>query len=57
MFYDLGTLEKYTIDNIERINVGVQLAKKSSDNAIFNTMIMFTFNKNKEGQWEIANID
>lgn len=57
MFYDLGTLEKYTIDNLERINVGVQLAKKSSDNSIDNTMIMFTFNKNKEDQWGIANID
>lgn len=57
MFYDLGTLEKYTIDNLERIIVGVQLAKKSSDNSIDNTMIMFTFNKNKEDQWSIANID
>lgn len=57
MFYDVEFIQKLIIDDRVRINVLIRYAEKSSDNVIRNTSIMFTFTKNKEGQWGIANID
>lgn len=57
MFYDVEFIQKLIIDDRVRINVLIRYAEKSSDNTISNTNIMFTFTKNKEGQWGIANID
>lgn len=57
MFYDVEFIQKLIIDDRVRINVLIRYAEKSSDNVISNTNIMFTFTKNKEGQWGIANID
>lgn len=57
MFYDVEYIQKLIIDDRVRINVLIRYAEKSSDNVISNTNTMFTFTKNKEGQWGIANID
>lgn len=57
MFYEVEFIQKLIIDDRVRINVLIRYAEKSSDNVIRNTSTMFTFTKNKEGQWGIANID
>lgn len=57
MFHDVEFIQKLIIDDRVRINVLIRYAEKSSDNVIRNTSTMFTFTKNKEGQWGIANID
>ncbi|MBT2290402.1 hypothetical protein J7E73_14875 [Paenibacillus albidus] len=57
MFYDLDTLEKHTINGREEIQVGVRFARKYSDGSIENQGITYFFTKNKEGKWDIENID
>lgn len=57
MFYDVEFIQKLIIDDRVRINVLIRYAEKSSNIVISNTNIMFTFTKNKEGLWGIANID
>lgn len=55
MFNDIDLLEK--LEQPEQIRVGVWFARKSADGTVVNTGITYFFMMNKEGDWEIANID
>lgn len=57
MFYDLDSLKKVSVDGIERIEVGIRYATKVPDGHIQNQGISYSFTKDNEGEWSIANID